>query len=513
MSARSPSKHETPFLRKPGPQGLYRPEFEHDACGVGFVCQMKGVRSHDVVRDALRILLNLSHRGATGSDSSTGDGAGILLQMPHEFFLSAIAGFRLPDRDAYGAGLVFLPKDPEAGRRYEDWIESVVREEGQTLLGWRDVPVQEDCLGDLARRAAPRIRQVFVGRGAGLADDLHFERKLYVIRKRLERAVRESDQPGREFFYLPSLSHRTLVYKGLLLAEQVIPFFPDLSDERMVSALALVHQRYSTNTFPTWDLAQPFRFLCHNGEINTLRGNINWMNAREGLFRSSRFGADLEKIHPVLTPGASDSAVLDNALELLWHSGRSLPHAVSMLIPEAWENHEEMSDAKRAYYEAQACTMEPWDGPASIPFTDGRCIGAVLDRNGLRPSRYTVTRDGRVILASETGVLEIEPENVLTKGRLQPGRMLLIDLEEGRIVEDDEIKESLAASRPYRQWLTENLRHLRDLPSAGVEPPMPDADLLQAQRAFGFTQEDLSILLEPMAATGAEPIGSMGTDT
>ena len=415
-----------------------------------------GEKSHDVIHKALQILVNLSHRGACGCDEKTGDGAGILMQLPHAFLVSKCGevGLRLPDEKEYGAGLVFLPRNPD-----EPAVRSAVRGRhpagGPGLLGWRDLPVHNEGIGELARQAEPFIRQVFIGRGTGIQDAAHFERKLFVIRKVMEKAVRDSDLPEKKFFYVPSLSCQTLIYKGLLLADQIEPFFPDLTDPAMTSGLALVHQRYSTNTFPTWDLAQPFRFLCHNGEINTLRGNINWMSARQGLFQSDLFGDDMARLFPIVMPGASDSAILDNAVELLYHTGRPLPHAIMMLIPEAWQNHRTMRDEKKAFYEYHACLMEPWDGPASIPFTDGRCIGAVLDRNGLRPSRYTVTHDGFVILASETGVLDIAPANVQYKGRLQPGRMLLVDTERGRIVDDEEIKGEVSRRQPYRAWLNE----------------------------------------------------------
>lgn len=512
----TPPRAPSPSAGYPPPCGLYDPAWEHDACGVGLLCHLHGRPSHAIVRDALRILNNLSHRGAVGADRKTGDGAGILIQMPDAFLRTrcAEAGVRLPDPHAYGAGLVFLPRDAGQRRRCVELVETAVRAEGQVPLGWREVPVNHEVLGETARRAEPVIRQVLVGRGPGLADEAAFERKLYVIRKVLERTLRESDLPERRFFYLPSLSARTLVYKGLLLADQVEAFFPDLGDPDLASSLALVHQRYSTNTFPTWDLAQPFRFLCHNGEINTLRGNINWFNAAQGLFRSPRFGDDMAKLIPVLTPGASDSAILDNALELLVHTGRSLPHAIMMLIPEAWQNHATMSDEKKAFYEYHSCLVEPWDGPASIPFTDGRVVGAVLDRNGLRPSRYTVTKDGLVVMASETGVLEdLDPANVLAKGRLQPGRMFLVDMEQGRIVDDEEIKHEICRRRPYRQWLRDNLVELRRLPPAPPPPAEEPAALRRRQQAFGYTLEDLKVVLEPMAARAEEATGSMGTDT
>ncbi|HSW46754.1 MAG TPA: glutamate synthase-related protein, partial [Phycisphaerae bacterium] len=496
-------------------KGLYEPATERAACGVGFIASLNGVRSHAIVHKALEILCNLEHRGACGCDPRTGDGAGILVQIPHEFFRNAAAdaGFRLPDVREYGAGLVFLPPDSLQRRKIEETFEGVVGEEGQHLLGWRDVPVQSDALGRVARAVEPVIRQVFIGRGPGAGDDAAFERKLFVIRKRMERLARESGLSQANFFYLPSLSHRTLNYKGLLLAPQIQAYFPDLGDPSFVSGIALVHQRYSTNTFPTWDLAQPFRFLCHNGEINTLRGNMNWMHAREKLFESPAFGEDMAKILPVMNPAWSDSAALDNAIELLYHTGRSLPHCVAMLIPEAWQNHQTMSDTKKAFYEYHSCLMEPWDGPASIAFTDGQIIGAVLDRNGLRPSRYMVTKDGYVIMASETGVVDVDPANVALKGRLQPGRMFLVDTDAERIVPDEEIKEGLAARRPYGMWLKGNLVRMADLPGTEKTPGFDLTSLSMHQRAFGYTLEDLRILLTPMANDGQEPVGSMGTDT
>jgi glutamate synthase domain-containing protein 2/glutamate synthase domain-containing protein 1/glutamate synthase domain-containing protein 3 len=508
-------KNSTFDGRKPAPQGLYDSAWEHDACGVGFICNLHGKKSHEVVHKALEILVNLTHRGATGSDARTGDGAGILMQVPHAFLLEKAgeAGIRLPGEQEYGTGLVFLPRDSAQREKCTALFEEAVKREGQVFLGWRDVPVQNEVLGDVARQAEPVIRQIFIARGKGITDTAHFERKLYVIRKVMESAVRNSGMSERAFFYVPSLSCRTLIYKGLLLADQIEPFFPDLTDPKMASGLALVHQRYSTNTFPTWDLAQPFRFLCHNGEINTVRGNSNWMNARQHLFASKLFGDDIPKLFPIATPGASDSAILDNAVELLYHTGRPLPHAVMMLIPEAWQNHKAMSDEKRAFYEYHACLMEPWDGPASIPFTDGVCIGAVLDRNGLRPSRYTVTRDGFVIMASETGVLDIAPENIEYKGRLQPGRMLLVDTEKGRIVDDEEIKSDFSRRKPYRKWLDDNLAELKELPRS-MQPDTGELpDLRRHQQLFGYTLEDLRIILSPMASKGLEPIGSMGTDT
>ncbi len=509
----------TALTRGPRPpqvaEGLYSPDHEHDACGVGLIANLEGEKSHDVVSNGLQILANLAHRGACGCDPMTGDGAGILIQLPHEFLVERAGGLGidLPDESEYGAGLVFLPRVESSRHACMDTFEQVIREEGQDFLGWRAVPTNNDVIGYVAKEVEPVILQVFIGRGKGVKDAAAFERKLYVIRKRLERWTRESSLPQKEFFYVPSLSCRTMVYKGLMLAEAIEQFFPDLQDPLLASGLALVHQRYSTNTFPTWDLAHPFRFLCHNGEINTLRGNINWMAARQSMFSSPLFGDDIGKLLPVLTPGMSDSAILDNAVELLYHTGRSLPHAMMMVIPEAWENHETMSDEKKAFYEYHACLMEPWDGPASIPFTDGKVVGAVLDRNGLRPSRYTVTRDGFVVMASETGVLDIPPENVLKKGRLQPGRMFLVDTEQGRIVEDEELKEGIARRKPYRAWIQQHVVKVETLPEPAKVDGTDAATLLERQQLFGYTLEDLRILMEPMAKTGQEPIGSMGTDT
>ncbi len=497
------------------PGGLYDPAFEHDACGVGFICNVRGEASHEVVRNGLQILINLDHRGACGCDGSTGDGAGLLIHLPHRFFAARCGelGIDLPAPGQYGAGALFLSKDPVQQAACKAIVEDVVRAEGQHLLGWRKVPVDSRHVGASALALEPDIWQVFVGRGEGVEDAEAFERKLYVIRKLVERAVRQSEMPHRFGFCIASLSSRTFIYKGMLTPGQLAEYYPDLSDPLMESALAMVHSRFSTNTFPRWALAQPFRFLCHNGEINTLRGNVNWMNAREKLFHSARFGEDTAKLLPILDEGASDSAILDQALELLYFTGRELPHAVMMLIPEAWEHHEAMSDEKKAFYEYHACQMEPWDGPATIPFTDGRYIGAVLDRNGLRPSRYTVTKDGFVILASETGVLEVDPANVEAKGRLQPGRMFLVDLEEGRIISDEEIKSRISRRRPYRQWLDENLVHLDDLPEAAPAPALEGNALVQAQRRFGYTREDLRLLLAPMAVDAKEALGSMGDDT
>ncbi|GIW42573.1 MAG: glutamate synthase subunit alpha [Candidatus Binatia bacterium] len=502
-------------------QGLYDPFYEHDACGVGFVVDVKGRKSHDIVRNALTVLDNLTHRGACGCDPLTGDGAGILLQIPDDFFRRECARLKidLPAPGRYGVGMVFLPRHPELRNECELLFERIVHEEGQRFLGWRTVPVDKSKCGELARRALPEIRQLFVAptentRDRDPWDAEWFERKLYVIRKRFENAVRAMGIPTDESCYVCSFSARTVVYKGLLISWQIPQFYVDLADRSLVSALALIHQRFSTNTFPSWERAHPYRFMAHNGEINTLRGNINWMKAREAMFSSPLFGDDMPKILPVIDERGSDSQIFDNALELLVRTGRSLPHAIMMMIPEAWQKHESMSETKRAFYEYHACLMEPWDGPASIAFTDGRVIGAVLDRNGLRPSRYVVTKGGLVVMASEVGVLDIPPEEVEHKNRLQPGRMFLVDLEEGRIVEDEEIKERIARRKPYRKWLDENLVKLRDLPEAdSVPPPYEPATLRRRQHVFGYTLEDLRMLITPMAINAQEAVGSMGNDT
>lgn len=500
----------------PPKQGLYDPQFEHEACGIGFVVNIKGEKSNDIVRNALTALLNLTHRGARGSEPNTGDGAGILMQVPHAFLekTCAEASIPLPSRGEYGVGMLFLPPNPSQRRVCEKRFEEIVEEEGQYLLGWRTVPTNNASLGKTSKSCEPFVRQVFIGRSSKIQDDIAFERKLYVIRKRAENDIRYSGAiKGGDYFYLTSLSYRTIVYKGMLTAEQLEEYYPDLSDPAMETGLALFHSRFSTNTFPSWERAHPYRYLIHNGEINTLRGNINWMHARQSMFASELFGDDLPKIFPIIHPDGSDSAMFDNSLEFLTLAGRSLPHAVMMMIPEPWSNHESMSDEKKAFYEYHSCLMEPWDGPASIAFTDGSTVGAVLDRNGLRPSRYYVTEDGLVIMASEVGVLDIPPERVLQKGRLQPGRMFLVDTEEGRIVADEELKHRMATEHPYRLWLDEHLVPLEDLPEPPhvVEPG--HETLLQRQQAFGYTTEDLTIIMAPMAKDGIEPVGSMGNDT
>src|SRR6202167_5786831 len=498
----------------PGRQGLYDPLHEHDACGMGFVVNLNGEKSHEIIRKGIEILINLTHRGACGCDPETGDGAGILIQIPHEFFARECAelGFSLPEPGTYGVGMMFLPVEKQQRLICEGIVEKIAREEGLTVLGWRDTPLDGDAIGREARATQPYIEQVFLRGGADWAQD-HLEQKLYVVRRRAEAAVAALDIREKSFFYVPSLSSRTIVYKGLLLAPQIAEFYSELKDPSARSALCMVHQRFSTNTFPTWPLAHPYRYVCHNGEINTVRGNVNWMNARESVLASDQFGDDIKKIFPVIQPGNSDTGSLDNAVEMLTLAGRGLPHVMAMLIPEAWDADSTMPEEKRAFYEYHASLMEPWDGPAAVAFTDGKWIGATLDRNGLRPARYLVTKQNQLILASETGVLPIKPEDVEYKGRLQPGKMLLVNLEEGRIVPDEEIKHVLATRQPYFDWLEEHQIMLDELP----EPPrvygFDPKTIVQRQRAFGYTEEDLRLLLSPMAANGAAPVGSMGTDT
>lgn len=512
----NPSFNQT-FNQMPQRQGLYDPKFEHDACGVGFIVHMKGQASHSIVEQALTILINLDHRGAVGAEPNTGDGAGILLQMPHQFMAKVTAdmGVALPGPGQYGVGMIYASPDPAARQAGRAAFEQIVSEEGQIVLGWRDVPTDHSSLGKTAQGSEPFMQQVFVGRSGDWVEDdgLAFERKLYVIRKRSHNAIRTAKLDT--YWYPASLSSRTIVYKGMLMPEQVGQYYPDLSDPEMESALGLVHSRFSTNTFPSWERAHPYRYVAHNGEINTLRGNVNWMHARQALFASELFGEDLARIQPIVNIDSSDSGIFDNTLELMTLAGRSLPHAMMMMIPEPWAAHESMSDEKKAFYEYHSCLMEPWDGPASIAFTDGTMMGAVLDRNGLRPSRYYVTQDDLVIMASEAGVLPIEPERVVKKGRLEPGRMFLVDMQAGRIVADEEIKHQVATEQPYRDWLTQHLVDLVDLPTgASGEPKVPvGAPLMQQQMAFGYTFEDLRLLLTPMAKDGVEAVGAMGTDT
>ena len=498
----------------PPAQGLYDPRHEHDACGMGFVASLRGEKSHSILEKGLEILMNLAHRGACGCDPETGDGAGITIQIPHAFFAREcpLSGFSLPEPGGYAVGMVFLPVDTHPRLQCEGIFERIVREEGLTVLGWRDTPVDETAIGRVARGSQPYIEQIFIGRPVVMDQDA-FERRLYVIRKRTEREIAESEEDWKDWFYIPSLSSRTIVYKGLLIAPQLAKFYPELADPDVTSALCLVHQRFSTNTFPSWQLAHPFRYVAHNGEINTLKGNASWMYARQSILASPLFGDDIKKLFPIIAPGSSDSAAFDCALELLLQSGRSLPHAMAMLIPEAWTGNPHMKPEKRAFYEYHASLMEPWDGPAAIAFTDGRLIGATLDRNGLRPGRYMVTQDDLVVLASETGVLDVPPERVKRKGRLQPGKMFVVDTEAGRIITDKEIKESLAARQPYAEWLEKNQITIAQLPEPTRLYASNEGSLRRRQRAFGYTDEDLQMILDPMGTNGEEPIGSMGTDT
>ena len=499
----------------PQPQGLYDPANEHDACGVGFVANIKGKKTHAIVQQGLQILRNLTHRGAVGADPLAGDGAGILLQMPDRLFREEMAaqGVHLPPVGQYGVGMVFLPQEPASRLACEYEIERAIKDEGQILLGWRDVPCDDTGLGVSVKKIEPMIRQVFIGRGKGVTVTDALERKLYIIRKSSGHAIQALKLAHGKEFYVPSMSARTIVYKGMLLAHQVGTYYKDLQDPRVISALALVHQRFSTNTFPTWDLAHPFRLIAHNGEINTLRGNVNWIRARQGAISSPILNRDLDKVWPLIYDGQSDSASFDNALELLVMSGYSIAHAMMMMIPEAWENHAHMDASRRAFYEYHAAMMEPWDGPASIAFTDGRQIGATLDRNGLRPSRYIVTDDDLVIMGSECGCLPIPEERIVKKWRLQPGKMFLVDLEKGRIIDDRELKESLASAKPYAEWIERIRIKLDDLPAPSESRPVPNESLLDLQQAFAYTQEDVKFIMAPMGANGEEPVGSMGNDS
>ena len=497
----------------PKKQGLYDPQFEHDACGVGFVANIKGKKSHEIVEQALTVLANLDHRGAVGCEHNTGDGAGILLQMPDAFLRKVCAplGIRLPEPGEYGVAMLFTSPKATERNSARHIMERIIAEEGVQIIGWRDVPTDNSTLGDTAKAGEPMVRQLFLQpKDTGL-DEEGFNRKLYIINQRAIHEIRDLEVDN--YWYVPSISTRTIIYKGMLMPVQVDQYYPDLRDPDMVTALALVHSRFSTNTFPSWERAHPYHFMAHNGEINTLRGNVNWMYARQSMFNSELFGDDIKKALPVINTNGSDSAMFDNCLELLVMAGRSLPHAVMMMVPEPWENHENMNKEKRAFYEYHACLMEPWDGPAAISFTDGRLIGAVLDRNGLRPCRYYITSDDRVIMASEAGVLPVPPEKVLHKGRLQPGKMFLIDTEQGRIIPDEEIKKELAAARPYGDWVKTNQLLLKDLPKAPKQQSSESTTLLQRQQAFGYTYEDQRVILGPMAQDGIQPLGSMGTDT
>ena len=491
-------------------QGLYSPLNERDNCGAGFICNLKGERSNKIIHNAIDILVRLEHRGAVSADGKTGDGAGILIEVPHLFF-KKVCEFEIPESREYAVGMVFLPKNKNQAELCKNAFEKEIENQQLKILGWRKVPVNHSCLGKMASRVEPAIQQVFIGRPEKL-DDKSFNSKLYTARKIAEHSIENSGLAQSEYFYFSSLSTNTIIYKGLLMPQDINDYYKDLNDPDVITKLALVHQRFSTNTFPTWDLAQPFRYMCHNGEINTLRGNLSRMRAREELFESDTFGEDIKKILPITMEGKSDSASMDMALELLLQTGRSLPEAIMMMVPEAWEKNPSMNDDKKAFYEYNACIMEPWDGPASIPFTDGNYIGALLDRNGLRPSRYTVTKDGYVVMSSETGVLDIKPENVLKHGRLEPGRMFLVDMIEGRIIEDEEVKEKIVSERPYRDWLDDNLLPLAKVPYTGNKTPVEDIPYITRLKLFGYTYEDITTIISPMASKAKEAIGSMGTD-
>ncbi|WP_149277191.1 glutamate synthase large subunit [Pareuzebyella sediminis] len=493
-------------------QGLYLPEFEHDNCGAGFICSLKGKKSNDIIHKALEILVKLQHRGAVSADGKTGDGAGILIDIPHDFF-KAVCNFELPEPGGYAVSNVFLPQKENQREFCTSVLEENIEKQGLKLLGWRDVPVNRSIPGRIAMETEPFVKQIFVGKENDEQEDFDFNLKLYIARKVSEHAVIKSKLSESKFFYLPSLSTKIIIFKGLLMPKDISLYYKDLMDPRVVTRLALVHQRFSTNTFPTWDLAQPFRYMCHNGEINTLRGNVSRMRSREELLQSDLFNDEIKNILPIILPGKSDSATMDMVVELLLMTGRSLPEVMMILVPEAWEKNLDMSEAKRAFYEYHSCMMEPWDGPASIPFTDGNYIGAVLDRNGLRPSRYSVTKDGYVVMSSETGVLEIAPENIEFHGRLEPGKMFLVNMEEGRIVNDEEIKEKIAKARPYKKWLDDNLVHLKDIPYNDCPLFLGEASLEKRKSVFGYTLEDINTIILPMGKNAKEPIGSMGSDT
>jgi len=496
----------------PKKQGLYSPDYEHDNCGAGFICSLNGEKTNAIIPKALNILTCLEHRGAVSSDGKTGDGAGILIEIPHDFFVTQ-CDFDLPDAYEYAVGMVFLPQKINQLNYCKDIFEREINKQGLEIFGWRKVPINSKVVGSIAAKTQPIINQVFIGKGGNKLSDIEFNTKLFIARKITENEIYNSVLLQKNYFYFSSLHNRTLIYKGLLIPEDIDRFYLDLRDPKLVTRLALVHQRFSTNTFPTWDLAQPFRYMCHNGEINTIKGNVTRMNAREELMKSDFIGDDINKIFPIIIKGKSDSAQMDMVVELLLTTGRSLPEIMMMMVPEAWEKHKSMSDDKKAFYEFNSSIMEPWDGPASIPFTDGKFIGALLDRNGLRPSRYTVTKDGYVIMSSETGVVDIDSKNIKSHGRLEPGKMFLVDMNEGRIVEDEEIKNKIVNKYPYKKWVDQNVLRLKDVPYTGNKTPKEKIDLETRLRIFGYTQEDLKTIILPMCLSGKESIGSMGTDT
>src|SRR5579864_5119366 len=514
-AASKPAEVAREHTWRPPAEGLYDLSLEKDSCGVGFIANIKGKKSHQIISDAISILCNLEHRGAVGADPRAGDGAGILVQIPHAFFARKAKelGFRLPEPGAYAVGALFMPREKAWRKVIQSIIADQIKDEGLKLLGWREVPTDNSSLGETVKPTEPANMQVFIGRGAHIKDEVEFERRLYILRKSISQAIYQRRDRGMAGYYPCSLSCRTVIYKGMFLADQLGKYYPDLHEADFESALALVHQRFSTNTFPTWSLAHPYRMIAHNGEINTLRGNVNWMAARQASVSSDLYGKDISRLWPISYEGQSDTACFDNALEFLVQGGYSLPHAVMMMIPEAWTGNPLMDEQRRAFYEYHAAMMEPWDGPAAIAFTDGRQIGATLDRNGLRPARYLVTKDDRIVMASEMGVLSIPEDQIITKWRLQPGKMLLVDLEQGRLIPDDEIKAQLARSHPYREWLDGSQIVLEELPEAPTKGMRSNLPLLDRQQAFGYSQEDVTILMAPMASTGEEANGSMGNDT
>src|ERR1700736_460812 len=510
-----PSRHPPEHTWRPAAEGMYDPNLEKDSCGVGFIANIKGQKSRQIVSDAISILCNLEHRGAVGADPRAGDGAGILVQIPHGFFVRKTKelGFSLPAPGQYAVGALFMPRDAAWRKVIQSIIADQIKDEQLTLLGWRTVPTNNASLVEPVKPTEPANMQVFIGRGDQITSEDDFERRLYILRKSISQAIYQRRDRGLAGYYPVSMSCRTVIYKGMFLADQLGSYYPDLHEPDFESALALVHQRFSTNTFPTWSLAHPYRMIAHNGEINTLRGNVNWMAARQASVHSELYGKDISRLWPISYEGQSDTACFDNGLEFLVQGGYSLPHAVMMMIPEAWAGNPLMAETRRSIYDYDAAIMEPWDGPAAIAFTDGRQIGATLDRNGLRPARYLVTRDDRIVMASEMGVLKIPEEQIVTKWRLQPGKMLLVDLEQGRLIPDDEIKATLAKSHPYEEWLHNTQIQLEELPRADSRAALTNLPLLDRQQAFGYSQEDITILMTPMASTGEEANGSMGNDT
>ncbi|HRA71582.1 MAG TPA: glutamate synthase central domain-containing protein, partial [Flavobacterium sp.] len=492
-------------------QGLYLPEFEHENCGAGFICNLKGEKTNQIIHDALEILVKLEHRGGVSSDGKTGDGAGLLIDIPHEYF-NRVCDFKLPNAREYAVGMVFLPKAENQYVFCKKIFEDEIKNQGLTILGWREVPVDSSQLGQIAAASEPKIDQIFVGKKEEI-DDATFKAKLYAARKITEHTIINSKISESSYFYIPSFSTTTLIYKGIIMPEDIGPYYTDLQQTDLVTRLALVHQRFSTNTMPSWELAQPFRYICQNGEINTLRGNVSRMRVREEIMKSDVFGPQIDKLFPIIIPGKSDSASMDMVVELLMHTGRSLPEVMMMMIPEAWEKHQTMSPERKAFYEYNACIMEPWDGPASVPFSDGDYVGALLDRNGLRPSRYTVTKSGKLIMASEIGVVDVAPEDVESHGRLEPGKMFLVDMNEGRIINDEEIKSKIVSERPYQEWLNQYRLHLKDVPSTSEVCSIETIDLATRERLFNYTLEDIQDVITPMAQSGKETLGSMGTDT